>query len=151
MAGKQYTLGMVGLGVMGSNLVLNMRDHGISVVGYDKNAAKIQRMKTEAASGLVDAVDNLDDFIDALASPRMIMLLVPAGPPVDAVIRELLPRLTKGDIIIDGGNSHFTDTNLRQCALDQHGMHLLGVGISGGEEGARNGPSIMPGGGPRSL
>lgn len=146
MGERQYTLGMIGLGVMGSNLVLNIRDHGFSVVGYDKDPEKVERMKQEAKSDLVDAKSNLGDFIKALASPRMVMLLIPAGPPVDAVIRELLPHLSADDIIIDGGNSHFTDTNLRQHMLQQRGIHFLGVGISGGEEGARHGPSIMPGG-----
>lgn len=143
---SQHTLGMIGLGVMGSNLVLNIQDHGISVVGYDRDPAKVQQMNAVANRDLVDAVDNLADLMAALASPRMVMLLIPAGPPVDAVIRELLPNLTAGDIVIDGGNSHFTDTNIRQHALAQRGINFLGVGISGGEEGARHGPSIMPGG-----
>lgn len=146
MGTKQHTVGMVGLGVMGSNLVLNMQDHGISVAGYDVKTEQVQHLNRIANRDLVDGFETLPDFIHALASPRMVMLMVPAGPIVDTVIHELLPLLSAGDIIIDGGNSHFTDTELRQQALAEQNIHLLGVGISGGEDGARHGPSIMPGG-----
>jgi 6-phosphogluconate dehydrogenase len=139
-------LGMVGLGVMGRNLVLNMADHGFTVSGYDKDADKVQILNSEAGSKKVVGAKNLEDFIASLRSPRVVMMLVPAGPPVDAVIRDVLPYLQAGDLIIDGGNSHFKDTDLRQNMLAGKGIQFLGVGISGGEYGARHGPSLMPGG-----
>jgi len=146
MTDRKYDIGMVGLGVMGSNMVLNMMDHGFSCIGYDVDPKKGERLRAEAKSDQVTTTGNLDEFVAGLKPPRMAMLLVPAGPPVDAVIHQLVPRLETGDIIIDGGNSHFTDTNIRQRAIAGHQLHLLGVGISGGEEGARRGPCIMPGG-----
>jgi 6-phosphogluconate dehydrogenase len=139
-------LGMVGLGVMGRNLVLNMADHGFSVAGYDKDASKVAALQTEAANQAVCAADDIASFIAALRRPRAIMMLVPAGAPVDSVIKDLLPHLDRGDLIIDAGNSYFKDTDLRARALAEKRVQFLGVGVSGGEEGARHGPSIMPGG-----
>jgi 6-phosphogluconate dehydrogenase len=137
---------MVGLGVMGRNLVLNMADHGFSVAGYDKDAAKVEALRKESAKRNIHGAANILDFITLLRKPRAVMLLVPAGAPVDSVIKDLLPHLDKGDLIIDAGNSYFKDTDLRAGNLAAKGIHFLGVGVSGGEEGARHGPSIMPGG-----
>jgi 6-phosphogluconate dehydrogenase len=142
----QFEIGMVGLGVMGRNLLLNMADHGYSVVGYDKDVAKVAALRKEAANQEISGAKSLPEFLDLLRVPRAVMILVPAGAPVDAVIHDLLPCLARGDLIIDGGNSHFTDTDLRAKTLTEHGIEFLGVGISGGEHGARHGPSIMPGG-----
>jgi 6-phosphogluconate dehydrogenase len=146
MKTQNYEIGMVGLGVMGRNLLLNMADHGHSVAGYDKDAAQVAALRREAEKRNVRAAESLPEFVNLLRVPRVVMLLVPAGAPVDAVIRDLLPCLARGDLIIDGGNSHFKDTDLRAKTLTERGIQFLGVGISGGEEGARRGPSIMPGG-----
>lgn len=137
---------MVGLGVMGRNLVLNMADHGHSVAGYDKDVSKTEALRKEAERRDIRGATNLKEFVSLLQVPRAVMMLVPAGLPVDAVIRDLLPFLERGDLIIDGGNSHFSDMDLRTKMLTEHGIQFLGVGISGGENGARHGPSIMPGG-----
>lgn len=142
----KYQIGMVGLGVMGRNLVLNFADHGISVSGYDKNKEMVQRLSEESQGLDVKATGRIEEFIGSLQKPRNVMLLVPAGAPVDEVIRSVLPYLVEGDLIIDGGNSHFSDTDLRAKAVGEKGIQLLGVGISGGESGARKGPSMMPGG-----
>ena len=142
----QYEIGMVGLGVMGRNLVLNMADHGSTVAGYDKDIAKVEAMRTESGERNIGSALNIVDFIALLRPPRAIMMLVPAGAPVDSVIKDLLPHLDKGDLIIDAGNSYFKDTDVRSRNLMAKGIQFLGVGVSGGEEGARNGPSIMPGG-----
>src|SRR6188508_113286 len=146
MSNNKYTLGMIGLGTMGRNLLLNMADHGFSVAGYDKDPSKSKLLENEGAGKPVKAFLLLSDLVNNLDHPRVIMLLVPAGKIVDAVIDELQPLLTKGDIIIDGGNSHFTDTTARVNKLAQKELHFFGMGISGGEEGARTGPSMMPGG-----
>jgi 6-phosphogluconate dehydrogenase len=146
MKAQQYEIGMVGLGVMGRNLVLNMADHGCAVAGYDKDAAKVEALRTESVERNVGSASNILDFIALLRKPRAIMMLVPAGAPVDSVINDLLPHLDKGDLIIDAGNSYFKDTDMRARDLAVKGIQFLGVGVSGGEEGARHGPSIMPGG-----
>jgi 6-phosphogluconate dehydrogenase len=142
-------MGMVGLGVMGRNLLLNIADHGFSVAGYDKDSKKVDELKNEMGKRDIRAFANLEEFVKALKKPRSIMMLVPAGPSVDSVIHDLLPHLEPGDLIIDGGNSHFTDTNLRAKTLQEKDIAYLGVGISGGESGARHGPSMMPGGTPK--
>ena len=142
----QYEIGMVGLGVMGCNLVLNMADHGFSVAGYDKDQTKVEALRKESADRNIRAMANILEFIALLRQPRAIMMLVPAGAPVDSVINDLLPHLAKGDLIIDAGNSYFKDTDVRARNLAAKGIQFLGVGVSGGEEGARHGPSIMPGG-----
>jgi 6-phosphogluconate dehydrogenase len=144
--GNQYTLGMVGLGTMGRNLLLNMAEHGFAVAGYDKDADKVMLLGEEGKNYPVKGFTSLQDFIGSLKSPKAIMMLVPAGKIVDSVIQELKPLLNQGDIIIDAGNSHFTDTNRRVTELEAVGLHFFGMGISGGEEGARKGPSMMPGG-----
>ncbi len=146
MAEQTYDVGMVGLGVMGRNLVLNMADHGYAVAGYDRNLSQVRALQQEAGAGRVRGAETLEEFLSLLAVPRTVMMLVPAGPPVDAVIRDLSPHLVAGDLIIDGGNSHFKDTDLRARTVAARDIQYLGVGISGGEHGARFGPSLMPGG-----
>jgi 6-phosphogluconate dehydrogenase len=146
MTGQKSQIGMVGLGVMGRNLLLNMAEHGFSVAGYDKDPQKVASLRSEAAGLPVQAAEDVKSFLDLLQTPRAMLLLVPAGPIVDNVIYDLLPHLVKGDLIIDAGNSHFTDTDLREKALAPMGIHFFGMGVSGGEAGARHGPSMMPGG-----
>ena len=142
-----FDFGMIGLGVMGSNLLLNMADHGFKVIGYDKNPEKTKTLEASAKEGTtVKGVNTLAEMISQLQKPRKLMMLVPAGNPVDSVIGELIPLLEEGDIIIDGGNSHYTDTLKRITFLKEKKLHFMGIGISGGEQGARLGPSIMPGG-----
>lgn len=143
---KEYVLGMIGLGTMGRNLLLNMADHGFPVSGFDLDPQKAAQLEEEGAGKDVKGFSAIKDFVESLKSPRTIMMLVPAGKIVDSVIDELLPLIDQGDIIIDGGNSHFTDTNRRVEDLESKGYHFFGMGISGGEEGARRGPSMMPGG-----
>jgi 6-phosphogluconate dehydrogenase len=138
--------GMIGLGTMGRNFLLNIAEHGISGVGFDLDSGKRELLLKEGAGMPVDIGNDMADFISQLASPRNIMMLVPAGPIVDSVISDLLPHLEKNDLIIDGGNSHFTDTERRIAELDAKGVGFMGIGVSGGEEGARHGASIMPGG-----
>jgi 6-phosphogluconate dehydrogenase len=145
-ANNAYTIGMIGLGTMGCNLLLNIADHGFSAAGYDKNVDKVSRLGQAGAGKNVKGYSDLKNFIQSLERPRRVILLVPAGKIVDDVVADLLPLLEKGDVIIDGGNSHFSDTARRSAALEQMGYHFIGMGISGGEEGARRGPSMMPGG-----
>jgi len=137
---------MIGLGTMGRNFLLNIAEHGISSVGFDLDAGKRELLLKEGEGMPVDVGNDMADFIAKLESPRNIMMLVPAGPIVDSVIADLLPHLEKDDLIIDGGNSHFTDTDRRETDLSAKGVGFMGVGVSGGEEGARHGASIMPGG-----
>ena len=143
---EQYEIGMVGLGVMGRNLLLNMADHGHSVAGYDKDVTKVAALRLEAENRNICGLADIKDFVTQLRQPRAVMMLVPAGPPVDSVIDDLLAHLRPGDLIIDAGNSYFKDTDVRARNLKAKGLQFLGVGVSGGEEGARHGPSIMPGG-----
>ncbi len=138
--------GMIGLGTMGRNFLLNVAEQGFSCVGYDLDASKRTLLNTEGAGMPIEAAENLAEFVGKLAKPRNIMLLVPAGKIVDAAINDLLPFLEKDDLIIDGGNSHFLDTERREAILIENGIEFMGVGVSGGEEGARHGASIMPGG-----
>lgn len=146
MNNKKYIFGMIGLGTMGSNLLLNMMDHGFAVSGYDIDPKKVTLLNTLGDESAIKGFNQMTDFIQSLSAPRTIMMLVPAGKIVDAVIQELIPLLDKGDIIIDGGNSHFIDTEKRAIDLESRGLHFFGMGISGGDVGARNGPSMMPGG-----
>jgi len=143
---NKYAFGMIGLGVMGRSLLLNMADHGFAVAGHDKDTGKVDSLNQEAGDRAAKGFADVKEFIQSLTTPRAIMMLVPAGKIVDAVIEELTPLLEKGDILIDGGNSHFTDTNRRVEELEAKGLHFFGMGVSGGEEGARRGPSMMPGG-----
>jgi 6-phosphogluconate dehydrogenase len=138
--------GMIGLGTMGRNLLLNVADHGFEVCGYDREPSQQLRMLDEGKGKSVITVATLPDFVKALQTPRIIMLLVPAGKIVDAVLTDLLPLLQTGDVVIDGGNSHFIDTERRYTQLQNSGIHFIGMGVSGGEDGARLGPSMMPGG-----
>lgn len=144
---NSYDFGLVGLGVMGRNFILNVADNGFSAMGNDLDPEKVQALIEEGGdTKRVDATVDVSAFAKALSSPRKIMLLVPAGKVVDIVIESLLPHLDKGDIIIDGGNSFFTDTDRREAYLSEKGIHFFGAGVSGGAKGARIGPSIMPGG-----
>jgi 6-phosphogluconate dehydrogenase len=143
---KTYIIGMAGLGVMGRNLLLNMADHGFSVAGYDNDPTKVETLQREAGKRDIHCTNNLQEFLSILQKPRAIILLVPAGKPVDAVIAELVEHLQKGDLIIDSGNSYYKDTNLRTTRLKEKEIQFMGMGISGGEDGARHGASIMPGG-----
>ncbi|MDB5009972.1 MAG: hypothetical protein JWQ06_761 [Mucilaginibacter sp.] len=145
-ATDKYDFGMIGLGTMGRNLLLNMGDHGVKGAGFDKDASKGALLEQESTHKNLKGFSDVKEFVACLNTPRAIMMLVPAGKIVDDVIAELLPLLDKGDILIDGGNSHFTDTNRRVKELESKGFHFFGMGISGGEEGARKGPSMMPGG-----
>jgi 6-phosphogluconate dehydrogenase len=142
----EYDVGMVGLGVMGQNLVLNMADHGFSVAGYDRDLSKVEALSRLLASHTFSGAQSITQYISSLSRPRTILLLVPAGPPVDAVIDSLLPLLEKGDLLIDAGNSYYKDTDIRAVSLKERGIFFFGMGVSGGEEGARFGPSLMPGG-----
>ena len=144
---EQYDFGIVGLGVMGRNLLLNMADHGFAVAGLDLDTEKATALEAEAGLGQrVAGTTSALQFVGMLQRPRALMLLVPAGKPVDAAIATLLPHLEAGDIIVDGGNTYFTDTDRRVSELAEKGIHFFGMGISGGERGARFGPSMMPGG-----
>ncbi len=143
---KQYDIGIVGLSVMGRSLALNMADHGIRVAGYNRSRAVTEEVVRQHPHENLTPFYSLDELVAALTRPRRIMLMIQAGAPVDAVIRQLEPLLEQGDIILDGGNSFFEDTRRRSAALAGKGIQYFGVGISGGEEGARHGPSIMPGG-----
>ena len=142
---KDNAFGMIGLGTMGANLLKNIADHGFSCVGYDKDKAKADQLN-QTTQDRITGFSNLSNFINSLSKPRAVMMLVPAGKIVDSVIDELIPLLDEGDIIIDGGNSHFTDTERRFKMLEDKNLHFIGMGVSGGEEGARKGPSMMPGG-----
>ena len=140
-------IGILGLGTMGRNLVLNFADHGFSVAVYNRTAEKTREfMAREAGSRDIRPAYELQEFAGLLRQPRALITMISAGEPVDIVIRELLPVLAPGDLLIDGGNSHFTDTNRRSRFLGAKGILFMGLGISGGEAGARLGPSLMPGG-----
>ncbi len=139
-------IGIIGLGTMGRNLVLNIADQGYSVVGYDRNPDQVKALEGENDRPEIRTADSIENLVAQLKIPHVLMILVPAGKPVDQVIHSLNSHLKIGDILIDGGNSHFRDTERRADSLRKHGVHYLGVGISGGEYGARHGPSIMPGG-----
>ncbi len=143
----QYSMGIVGLGVMGGNLALNMERHGFPVAGYDLDAKKRQAFLDGPAAGKrIAGVDSPAALMAALETPRRVLMMVPAGPAVDDAIAHLKPHLERGDILIDGGNSWFLDTARRSQALAADGFQYIGTGVSGGEEGALWGPSIMPGG-----
>lgn len=141
----QNVFGIIGLGTMGSNLLQNIADHGYNVAGYNRSPEKVDLLN-QLDRDNIQGFKDLKDFVNSLKTPRTVMMLVSAGKAVDAVIEELLEFLDKGDIIVDGGNSHFTDTERRFKDLEEKGFHFLGMGVSGGEEGARKGPSMMPGG-----
>ncbi|QSB00038.1 decarboxylating NADP(+)-dependent phosphogluconate dehydrogenase [Methylomonas sp. EFPC1] len=140
-------IGLIGLAVMGQNLVLNMNDHGFKVAVYNRTTSKVDEfLDGPAKNTQVIGTHSLEQLVNSLESPRKVMLMVKAGTVVDQYVDDLLPLLSAGDIIIDGGNSLFTDTNRRTQYLQEKGLLYVGTGVSGGEEGARHGPSIMPGG-----
>ena len=140
-------IAVIGLAVMGQNLVLNMDDHGFTVAVFNRTTSKVDEFLAGEARGTkVVGAHTLEQLVSQLKRPRRLMLMVQAGRAVDAVIDQLAPLLEPGDIIIDGGNSHFPDTERRVAELKAKGLLFLGAGVSGGEEGARYGPSIMPGG-----
>lgn len=140
-------IGVIGLAVMGQNLILNMNDKGFKVVAYNRTTAKVDEFLQGPAKGSnIVGAHSLEELVAKLAAPRKVMLMVRAGAVVDSFIDSLVPLLDKGDIIIDGGNTNYPDTNRRVQACREHGIHFIGTGVSGGEEGARFGPSIMPGG-----
>jgi len=142
-------IGLIGLAVMGQNLVLNMNDHGFKVAVFNRTISKVDDFLANEAKGtLVVGAHSIEEFIRLLERPRCVMLMVKAGVTVDQMIDHVLPYLEAGDIVIDGGNSLFTDSNRRTRDLDAKGILFIGTGVSGGEEGARRGPSIMPGGNP---
>jgi len=142
-------IGLIGLAVMGQNLVLNMNDHGYRVAVFNRTVSKVDDFISDEAKGTeVAGAHSIEELAQALKKPRRVMLMVKAGETVDQMIESLVPNLEKGDIIIDGGNSHYPDTNRRTKSLADRGILFIGTGVSGGEEGARNGPSIMPGGNP---
>ena len=142
-------IALIGLAVMGQNLILNMNDHGFTVVAYNRSTDKVDQFLANEAKGTrVLGAHGIAEMVGRLKSPRRVMMLVKAGRPVDEFIDQLLPHLAPGDIIIDGGNSLFEDTNRRQKYVESRGLLFVGTGVSGGEEGARRGPSIMPGGSP---
>src|SRR5208337_4514276 len=152
MADHECDIGIVGAGTMGGNLALNFADHGFSVAVYDVDAAKAREIaQREEGVGKVRAAGTMPEFAAILRRPRAVLLLVPAGKPVDDAIGALASHFDKADLIIDGGNSHFTDTDRRGKMAAQSGLHFMGMGISGGEEGARRGPSLMPGGPPEAY
>src|SRR5581483_6506240 len=144
-------IGLIGLAVMGQNLVLNMADHGYRVAVFNRTVSKVDDFLADEAKGKnVAGAHSIEEFIGALKKPRRVMLMVKAGDTVDHMIDTLTPHLEKGDVLIDGGNSLYSDTNRRTDALAAKGILYIGTGVSGGEEGARHGPSIMPGGNPQA-
>jgi 6-phosphogluconate dehydrogenase len=143
---QKYDFGLIGLGVMGRNFLLNVLDHGYSAAGLDTDQEKVDAFLEEGKGKPAFATSNIEEFVGSLSTPRKVMLLVPAGAAVDAVIKDLAPLLDKGDLIVDGGNSFFEDTDRREEALKKEGIFFFGTGVSGGAKGARRGPSIMPGG-----
>jgi 6-phosphogluconate dehydrogenase len=151
MTEPRADIAMIGLAVMGQNLVMNMNDHGFTVAAYNRSHSVTEEFLAGPAKGSrVIGCRTLEELVKELKRPRRVFLLVKAGKPVDAVIEQLVPLLEPGDIVIDGGNSHFPDSQRRYEALKDKGIRFIGTGVSGGEEGARRGPSIMPGGDPEA-
>src|SRR6266850_4631336 len=145
----QADIALIGLAVMGQNLILNMNDHGFTVVAFNRTVEKVDHFLANEAKGTkVIGAHSIEEMIGLLKRPRRVMLMVKAGKAVDEFIEQLIPHLEPGDIIIDGGNSLFEDTTRRTKYVESKGLLYIGTGVSGGEEGARNGPSIMPGGSP---
>jgi 6-phosphogluconate dehydrogenase len=145
-------IALIGLAVMGQNLILNMNDHGYTVVAFNRTTSKVDEFLKDAAKGrsTIIGAHSLEEMAKLLKRPRKVMLMVKAGAPVDEFIEHLLPYLEPGDLVIDGGNSHFPDTIRRTKYLESKGLLFVGTGVSGGEEGARFGPSMMPGGSPKA-
>ncbi|MFE1411751.1 NADP-dependent phosphogluconate dehydrogenase [Streptomyces sp. NPDC058746] len=152
MSTSTAQIGVTGLAVMGSNLARNFARNGFTVAVHNRTASKTRALVEEFGhEGAFVAAESAKEFVDALERPRRLVIMVKAGEPTDAVIREFAPLLEEGDVIIDGGNAHFEDTRRREKDLREQGIHFVGVGISGGEEGALLGPSIMPGGSEESY
>ncbi len=148
---KKADIGIVGLAVMGENLVLNMESKGFTVAVYNRTVEKVDNFVNGRANGKnIIGTHSVEEFVSSLEKPRKVMLMVKAGKPVDAFIDQVIPFLEEGDIIIDGGNSHFPDTIRRTEYVESKGLLYIGTGVSGGEEGALLGPSIMPGGSPKA-
>lgn len=151
MTEQKADIGLIGMAVMGQNLALNMNDHGYTVAVYNRTLSKVDGFVTGPAQGTsVAGTHSIEELISVLKRPRRVMLIIKAGKPVDATIEKLIPHLETGDIIIDGGNSNYRDTMRRTECVESQGLLYIGTGISGGEEGARHGPSIMPGGSPEA-
>lgn len=144
MSKQQF--GVVGMAVMGKNLALNIESRGYSVALYNRTGSKTEAVVTEHPDRNLKATFSIEEFVDSIEVPRRIMLMVQAGPATDATIQQLLPHLDKGDILIDGGNTFFKDTIRRNEELANSGINFIGTGVSGGEKGALEGPSMMPGG-----
>ncbi|MFN9198766.1 MAG: NADP-dependent phosphogluconate dehydrogenase, partial [Planctomycetaceae bacterium] len=143
---SQSDIGLVGLAVMGENLVLNMESRGYQVSVFNRTESKVDEFVGKQQGKKLKGCHSLKELVDSLKSPRKIFMMVKAGPAVDDLIRELIPLCSKGDILIDGGNTYFPDTNRRTVEVEKAGLLFCGTGVSGGEEGALKGPSIMPGG-----
>ncbi len=142
-------IGLIGLAVMGQNLVLNMNDHGFTVAVFNRTVSKVDEFLTKGAKNTkIIGAHSVEELVSALQKPRRVMLMVQSGKPVDEFIEHLIPHLERGDIIIDGGNSNYNDSIRRAAYVESKGLLYIGTGVSGGEEGARHGPSIMPGGSP---
>src|SRR5246127_5024196 len=147
MSGNQCDIGLIGLAVMGENLVLNMESKGFSVAVFNRTTEVTDKFAATRAKGKnIQPTRTIQEFIGALKKPRKAQIMIKAGKPVDQVIGEIAPLMEKGDVIIDGGNSLFTDTQRRCKEMEAKGIHYVGMGVSGGEEGALKGPSLMPGG-----
>jgi 6-phosphogluconate dehydrogenase len=147
MTSSEPHFGLTGLATMGANLARNIARHNIPVAVHNRTASRMHRfMEEHGSEGPLSGYESVEDWVRALSRPRVLMIMVQAGKATDAVIDEIVPHLDRGDILIDGGNANFRDTQRRHAALADQGIHFLGVGVSGGEEGALNGPSIMPGG-----
>jgi 6-phosphogluconate dehydrogenase len=149
---QQADIGLIGLAVMGQNLILNMNDHGYTVAVFNRTVSKVDTFLEGPGKGrdTLLGAHSIEEFVSLLKRPRKVMLMVKAGEVVDRFIEMVLPHLEEGDILIDGGNSHFPDTNRRAKDLAEKGILYVGTGVSGGEEGARFGPSLMPGGNPQA-
>ena len=145
---SKQNFGMIGLGVMGRNLAMNIERNGFSVAGFDKDTNQAHTALNVFKGKNIIVTRSIKEFIHNLAKPHIIMIQVPAGNPVDSVLDDLRPHISRGDVLIDGGNSFFKDTNLRNEELNKDGILYIGAGVSGGEKGALYGPSIMPGGNP---
>lgn len=139
-------IGVIGLAVMGKNLALNIESRGFSISVYNRSVEKTEEFLKEAEGKNVVGTFSIEEFVNSLETPRKILIMVKAGAPTDSTIEQLLPHLDKGDILIDGGNTYYKDTQRRNKMLSDSGIHFIGTGVSGGEEGALKGPSIMPGG-----
>ena len=148
---EKADIGLIGLAVMGENLVLNMENKGYTVAVFNRTVEKVDAFVNGRGKGKnFIGAHTLKEFVDSIVRPRKVMLLVKAGKPVDDFIEKLIPLLEPGDIIIDGGNSHFPDTMRRTEYVESKGLLYIGTGVSGGEEGALKGPSLMPGGSPKA-